>query len=165
MKNIIIVIGIGVVVLGLLLWGKSGSSAPEGPAIETGKTSATITELLPEYDFGEVSMAKGNVAHIFELRNTRDEDILIDRVETSCMCTKAVLVLSDGSEKGPFGMAGHGFLPSVDAKVKSGETFAIRAVFDPAAHGPSGIGPVERSIMIGTNSGPIEARFKAVVTP
>lgn len=51
--------------------------------------------------------------------------------------------------------------------VKPGETVTVKAIFDPAAHGPSGVGPVERQIMISTNADPgqITLQFKAVVTP
>lgn len=166
MKNKIIIASIAILVVGLLLWGKIGSSRPtESAALATGSTSANISEQIPAYDFGPVSMIRGNVEHEFTITNTNDADLTITKIETTCMCTKAVLKLSDGKEMGPFGMSGHGFSPSVSAVVRTGEKLAIRAIFDPAAHGPAGIGKVERAVILETSSGQIMMQFRAEVTP
>lgn len=166
MKNTIIITSIAVLVFGLLLWGKVGSSRPAGSAtLATGSTSAAVTDSIPTYDFGSVSMLKGNVEHEFAITNTTDADIAVTKVETSCMCTRAVLQLPDGKEMGPFGMPGHGFTPTLNAIVRSGEKLIVRAIFDPAAHGPAGIGRIERVVTLDTNKGPITMQFRAQVTP
>ena len=48
-----------------------------------------------------------------------------------------------------------------------GEEVSVEVTFDPAAHGPSGVGPIERQVVIstGANQQPISLQFKAVVTP
>jgi len=86
-------------------------------------------------------------------------------VFTSCMCTEAELKVGDRTA-GPFGMQGH-TASSVYLVVKSGETLTVKVIFDPAAHGPSGVGPIERQVAIYTSAGkdPILLDFKAVVTP
>jgi len=166
MKQKIIFISIAVIAIGFLFWGRNKSSTSGGGAIlATGVTPATVSGEISPYDFGSVSMARGKVEHDFALKNTADGDLVIDRVETSCMCTKAVLGLPDGKEIGPFGMLGHGFTPSVNAVVHPGETVTVRAVFDPAAHGPAGIGKVERQIILGTNKGQYKLGLSADVTP
>lgn len=166
MKNTIIIASIIITVIGLFLWGKAGTARQtELATLATGITTVNITDEIPQYDFGSVSMLKGNVAHEFEIANTTDTDILITQAETSCMCTKAVLRLPDGKEIGPFGMQGHGFNPSINENIPRGQKITIRTIFDPAAHGPAGIGMIEREVLLTTNKGPITVKFKAQVTP
>lgn len=166
MKNTIIIASVVVVVVGLLIWGNTRPlRSTQSAAISTGSTQAMLGDPIPQYDFGSISMLKGNVEHEFEIKNTTGADLKITRAETSCMCTKAVLRLPDGKELGPFSMPGHGFNPSVNAIVRPDETFIVRAIFDPAAHGPSGIGNIERVVILSTDKGSIEVPFKAQVTP
>ena len=81
------------------------------------------------------------------------------------MCTVASLVKGD-KKYGPFGMAGHGFIPSVNQDIKTSEEAAIEVVFDPAAHGPAGVGKIERSVFIETENGQTsEIGFSAIVIP
>ncbi|OGZ00372.1 MAG: hypothetical protein A2945_03420 [Candidatus Liptonbacteria bacterium RIFCSPLOWO2_01_FULL_52_25] len=150
----------------MFLWGKWGSTDPaDSAALATGITSVAVTDPIPPYDFGSVSMLKGNVEHEFEIVNTTDADLVVAKAETSCMCTRMVLRLPDGTEVGPFGMAGHGFTPSVNATIRPGEKIVVRAIFDPAAHGPAGIGMIERVVTLDTNKGQIAMQFRAQVTP
>lgn len=153
---------------GLILWsyntaGKSGR-AP-GDEIESGQGQLSVTE--PTYDFGEVSMAKGLVNHEFVLSNNSSAPVKVGAVETSCMCTTAYLKVGEnGREVGPFGMAGHGGLKnSANLIVPLGEKLIVRAVFDPAAHGPAGVGPVERQIILEVGGSPLTLNFKALVKP
>ena len=47
-----------------------------------------------------------------------------------------------------------------------GEDAIIEVVFDPAAHGPAGIGPVDRVVTIENTAGrPLVLAFAATVTP
>jgi hypothetical protein len=166
MKNTIIITSIAALVVGLLLWGKWGSSRPgESAALATGSTQAAVTDSIPAYDFGSVSMLKGNVEHEFVITNTTDADLIVAKAETSCMCTRAVLQLPDGKEMGPFGMPGHGFTPTLNAVIRPSEKLIVRAIFDPAAHGPAGIGRIERVVTLDTNKGQITMQFRAQVTP
>ena len=83
------------------------------------------------------------------------------------MCTTAILKMSSGKELGPYGMPGHGgFAPSISQIVDPGEEITVKAIFDPAAHGPAGVGPIERAVYVENDSGrPVEIQFKAMVTP
>ncbi|MBI4114727.1 MAG: DUF1573 domain-containing protein [Candidatus Niyogibacteria bacterium] len=121
-----------------------------------------------DFDFGTISMKDGNVSHQFQIRNDGDELVVIQKVYTSCMCTTASLTDSDGKTYGTFGMPGHGG-PSAAARVEvdPGEIIRVDAVFDPAAHGPSGVGLAERSVYLETNSQKspkLELTFQAMVT-
>ena len=79
----------------------------------------------------------------------------------------AILRTSSGKELGPYGMPGHGgFAPAINQIVASGEEITVKVIFDPAAHGPAGVGLIERAVYVENNSGkPVEIQFKAVVTP
>jgi hypothetical protein len=81
------------------------------------------------------------------------------------MCTSASL--TTGDEKfGPFGMPGHGAIPSIKATVAVNQEAEIEVVFDPTAHGPAGVGKIQRVVILENNAGgPIELNFSAMVTP
>ncbi|MEE8435781.1 MAG: hypothetical protein V3S64_13435 [bacterium] len=81
------------------------------------------------------------------------------------MCTEATLV--EGGERfGPFGMPGHGIIPEINRMVEPGDGVTVEAMFDPNAHGPAGIGRINRviSVLVGTRN-KVELRFTAFVTP
>ena len=63
-------------------------------------------------------------------------------------------------------MPGHGFVPSADVVLNPGETAEVEVISDPAAHGPSGIGRIERSVYLEGDAGSlVELRIRATVTP
>lgn len=118
------------------------------------------------FDFGTIKMRDGKVSRVFTVRNDGKEPMTIQSVYTSCMCTEALVTDSFGKEYGPFGMPGH-TSPRTNIAVGAGKSVNVEAVFDPAAHGPSGVGLAERTIYLETNSAEkprIELKFKAVVT-
>lgn len=165
----LLIIALAVVIGGgLILWsynaaGKSGSS----PEDETASNQSQLAVTEPTYDFGEVSMAMGLVNHEFILDNASSAPAKVGSVETSCMCTTAYLrVGENGKEVGPFGMAGHsGLKNNANLTVPSGEKLIVRTVFDPAAHGPAGVGPIERQIILEVGDSPLVLNFKALVKP
>lgn len=117
------------------------------------------------YDFGTVSMAKGEVVHEFRINNTEAEEIKIGKIYTSCMCTTAQFIKGE-IQKGPFGMAGHGYIPPVNESLKLDEEAIIRVVFDPAAHGPAGVGLIKRLVYIESGGSIIgELEISANVIP
>lgn len=117
------------------------------------------------FDFGDISMTAGKVNHSFTVKNTGTEAIAIEKIYTSCMCTEATLS-AQGKEYGPYGMAGHGFIPKISVNLNPGEEAQVSAVFDPAAHGPAGVGKIQRSVYLENNAGePLELHFSATVTP
>lgn len=117
------------------------------------------------YDFGTISMAKGEVAYEFKIKNTGTEELKIGKVYTSCMCTTARFIKGD-IQKGPFGMAGHGYIPPVNEMLEPGEEATVKVIFDPAAHGPAGIGPIKRLVYIESDGSVIgELEISASVIP
>lgn len=166
MKRIAIGIIAAGIALGGLVW--IARSDSRSATASRDRTSGTLTaEGADRHDFGTISMAAGNVQHQFTIRNTSDETVTIENVTTSCMCTTASLRDSSGRTYGAFGMPGHGTSPKTNIRVAPGESVTVDAVFDPAAHGPSGTGLAQRSIYLETNSAAsptIELAFQAVVT-
>ncbi|MBI4205493.1 MAG: DUF1573 domain-containing protein [Betaproteobacteria bacterium] len=119
----------------------------------------------PFFDFGNISMAAGTVSHRFSIRNTGDSAVTINKMYTSCMCTVATLITPAG-RKGPFGMPGHGVIPAIFETIPPGGSAQVDVVFDPAAHGPAGVGPTDRVVTIRSNeSPPLALRFTAMVKP
>lgn len=134
------------------------SSAPSRPA---GALAARETN----FDFGSVSMAAGKVSHRYWFRNASDAPVLIRKIYTSCMCTTATLV-KGARIVNRYGMPGHGPVPRVDESMGPNEAAYLDVVFDPAAHGPAGVGPTERTVTIESDAGePLMLGFTALVRP
>ena len=166
-KTIIVIIFIVMGIGGLMWWGKSAQrpATSSSTKIDTGAKNALIaSETL--YDFGTISMKNGNVTKEFIVTNPTDKDIVIPSLVTSCMCTKAFIVEPDGTTKGPFGMPGMGSVPPADEIIKVGENRIIKVVYDPNAHGPAGVGQINRFISLTDLSGnTLKLEIKALVTP
>jgi hypothetical protein len=169
MKNITIIL-VSIAFIGLLLWSgykNSSSTASVQGVTSTGKTSAlTVTNGAAVYDFGTISMKNDTVTTEFTVTNQTNETILVPSLVTSCMCTKAFIVSPDGSTKGPFGMSGMGHVPPADETIVPGESRIIRVVYDPNAHGPAGVGKIDRFITLtDAAGGTLTLEIKALVTP
>jgi hypothetical protein len=149
---------------GLIVAAKPGPAAKSPPRAEVQSKSDLIAEEM-SFDFGPVSMAAGNVTHRFEIKNANVEPVIIRKISTSCMCTTAQLV-KGGKKLAIYGMPGHGYIPNLDEPIAPNEQASVEVVFDPAAHGPAGIGRVERLATIYTGAEqPLELSFTALVTP
>ncbi len=165
--KVLIAAGIAVLIVGaVIILAKpdpAGSSPP--PRVEVVQTNRALTANELSYDFGTVSMAAGNVTHKYWIRNTGSTPILIRKMYTSCMCTTAALV-KGGKKSAAAGMPGHGFMPTLNEPLQPNEAAMVEVVFDPAAHGPAGIGRIERTVTIQTDlERPLELAFVATVTP
>jgi hypothetical protein len=67
---------------------------------------------------------------------------------------------------GPVGMPGHGVIPSINQSINPSKEAVVEVTFDPAAHGPAGVGQVERKVILENNTGEaLEIQFVAIVTP
>jgi len=100
------------------------------------------------YDWGTIDYNAGIVTKSFEIQNTGNDVLKLYDVKTSCMCTTAQLkTLKETSSK--YGM--HEKSSEV-FEVNPGEKVELLIEFDPAFHGPSGVGPVTRTITMNTNA-------------
>ncbi len=156
-----------VAVVGSLIWFGQPDANTNSKSIST--IASNISNLIKteetSFDFGSVSMAKGKISHLFRFKNTGLEPVVINKIYTSCMCTEALLVTKMG-KFGPFGMPGHGIVSSIKAMVEPGQEAEIEVIFDPAAHGPAGVGKIQRVVTLENSAGsPVEFQFSALVTP
>lgn len=153
------------IVIGGLIW-ISKTNQWDGTPNENGteKTQWIVAE-ESSFDFGSVSMKSGVVKHSFAIRNNSDKPVMVSKMYTSCMCTEATLSYK-GENVGPYGMPSHGFLPPVNVTLEPSSEATIDVVFDPAAHGPAGVGPVQRDVFIESKeSAPLTLSISANVTP
>ncbi len=164
-------LGVILVFIALFSWGYIKKDAVAAPGTVTTNTSVTATGAFsaPEtlYDFGKISMKDGNVTKDFIITNTTDTQATLRNLTTSCMCTTAYIVGADGEAKGPFGMPGHGgAVPPANETIPAGESRTIRVVYDPNAHGPAGVGQIDRTItLVDASNGTLTLEIKANVTP
>jgi hypothetical protein len=170
-RKFVIGVSIGIAALvAALIAAKPGMWSTAAPVAEaaTSPAPASAGALLapnPDYNFGSVSMAAGKVKHRYAFTNTGASPVMIERIYTSCMCTTATFI------KGPrvvgtYGMPGHGPVPAVNQTLVAGETAYIDAVFDPAAHGPAGLGHTVREVTVEQAAGePLRLGFTADVRP
>lgn len=150
------------VVLGLVWYAKPSGESPA--SVSVAERSALAVD-RPSHDFGTISMKDGVVKTSFIIKNSPGGPIALEKLYTSCMCTQAVYKAGDKTA-GPFGMPGHGFVPPLNRTLESGGEAEIEVAFDPAAHGPSGVGLIRRSIMVEGEDGPlVEFQIQANVTP
>ena len=161
-KAIIIIITAIVVLLGAMVWGYSRMAGPTQAQLSQ-QSSLTASTTL--YDFGTISMANGTVDHKFPIVNPTDQDITITNLQTSCMCTTAYIG-DGGSRQGPFGMPGMGGVTAASFVIPAHSTQNVDVIFNPAAHGPAGIGDIDRTIDVTQQGGgTLQLEIKAVVTP
>lgn len=162
-KGIIIAILAVVAVIGVMAWGY-GRSADREVQRTGAKSSLTAPEQF--YDFGTISMADGKVHHVFSIDDPTDGPITLRGIETSCMCTTAYLIKNDDTRIGPFGMPGMGYDNTVSSVIPAHGSQTIDVVFDPAAHGPAGVGKIDRTIdVMQADGGVLQFEIAAVVTP
>ena len=164
-KNVIILTIALILIIGVMAF----VSKDEDPStLSSAKySSSTLTSSESDFDFKTISMKDGEVSHMFEFKNNGTEPVKIEKVYTSCLCTTAYITDSSGKKYGKFGMQGHGLPAKTNIEVAPGETALVEAIFDPNAHGPSGVGLAQRTLYFETNSAKsprLELSFQAIVT-
>jgi len=118
----------------------------------TESVSSEIVAMNNDYDFGKIAMDKGNVSIDFVLKNQGEEPVIITKMNTSCMCTTALLT-ANGQVSNEVGMPGHGGVgDEIYIKIEPGEEGTVTATYDPNAHGPMGTGINRRTVFVYTNS-------------
>lgn len=122
-----------------------------------------LTATPTDYDLGEVPINGGIVTKEYEVKNETGGDIELLKIATSCMCTTANAKVG-GDETRFYGMEMAGDKnPILSLKVKNGETAKISVQFDPAAHGPEGVGPFDRIVWLYFDNGVKELSFSGNV--
>ncbi|PIZ63695.1 hypothetical protein COY16_01310 [Candidatus Roizmanbacteria bacterium CG_4_10_14_0_2_um_filter_39_13] len=102
---------------------------------------------VTDHDWGTIGINDGKVNATYTITNEGTEPMKLFNIETSCMCTTAQVKVGDNTSP-EFGMQSNS---QYTATLPPGETAEVIAVFDPAFHGPSGVGTITRQIMVETN--------------
>jgi hypothetical protein len=106
-------------------------------------------ELSPQnYNLGEVPISGGIATREYVVKNTTNGVMRLKKIATSCMCTEAAFEIGDKKTQF-FGMEGHGDAnPPVNIEIGAGQEAKVIVNFDPAAHGPEGVGPFDRIVWL-----------------
>lgn len=126
------------------IWFVSGTASPQ---ITTSQNAKADVADPTSYDWGNILMNNGNVTKTFTIKNTGTDTLKLFNVKTSCHCTVANITIN-GVASQYFGMSG---VSSWIGEVSPKEEAKLTAVFDPAFHGPQGVGPITRFVSIETN--------------
>ncbi|MBI2074964.1 MAG: DUF1573 domain-containing protein [Candidatus Levybacteria bacterium] len=143
-KIIIIFVLITILILGGGVFFLSTSSAP---AQISSSKNAKVAIDQKTYNWGKIPYSGGNATKTFKIKNTGTDVLKLTNIKTSCVCTKALVVI-DGAESPYFSMHSSS---SWVGEVKPGKEASLTVIFDPAFHGPSGVGPITRIISVATN--------------
>ncbi len=85
------------------------------------------------YDFGEVSVRKGTVSKIMTIRNDGESDLVINNMDSSCMCTTASIIFN-GVEGPIFGMSMHGNPKGWSVTIPPKQQAQLKIYYDPTVH-------------------------------
>ena len=159
-------IGLVIVLAGLaLIFWLAKPTPPSGSSDDTTGVSGALSAEETVFDFGSISMANGKVGHVFTIKNASTSPVVINKMYTSCMCTTAELNI-DGRSFGPYGMPGHMPVPMIKETIEAGARAQVEVIFDPNAHGPAGVGLIDREVIIENSSEiPFKFKIKGIVTP
>ncbi len=167
-KTTVTILAVVAVFVGLFALGyvTKGGTAASVQNVALSNAGSLLTAPDSFHNFGTISMKNGDVNYDFTVTNPTDKDIMLKTLVTSCMCTSALIVEADGGTKGPFRMPGMGYVPPADEPIKAGDSRVIRVVYNPNAHGPAGVGSIDRFAILTDSAGNVlRLEIKAVVTP
>lgn len=140
-KKMVFIFLPAILIVGGIIFGLLNDSSSENQ----GRPKIEIAQ--KEYDAGVISMSDGLVKHTYGIKNIGDDDLKINKIWTSCMCTTAIL-RTEAGESPEFGMHNN---PIWSQKISPGETGQLEVTFDPAFHGSQGTGLTVRIVYLLTN--------------
>jgi len=117
------------------------------PQISASQNAKAYVIDATSFDWGNIPMYKGLAIKSFTIKNSGTDILKIFNIKTSCHCTKAYATIN-GVDSSRFGMSD---LSSWIGEVAPGKEAKITAEFDPAYHGPTGVGPINRFVSVETN--------------
>lgn len=122
-------------------------SKSEAPAKIVVSTTAEVWAEEKSYDWGEIKYDGPKAAKTFKIKNTGTEVLKLTNVKTSCACTSAQ-VKTKSVQSPLFSMHS---VSSWVGEIGAGEEAELEVIFDQRFHGPTGIGPINRTITVETN--------------
>ena len=109
--------------------------------------STQVTVDKTSFEWGTIGINDGKVQAEFTLTNTGSAPLQLANISTSCMCTTAQVEI-EGKKSPYFGMMQKS---SWTGQVEPGKSAKLMVEFDPAYHGPQGIGQNDRQVTVETN--------------
>jgi len=145
-KVIFILLTLGVVIGGVLIFTRNKNSIPDSALAQIKFEEVLVS---PEsYDVGKMIMKNGFVIREYEIKNNSKNILRVKNIVTSCMCTKAQVVF-DNKRTRFYGMEMQGAKnPNIDFDIPAQSSAKLTVRFDPAAHGIVGVGPINRSVYL-----------------
>ena len=131
-----------IVGVGVFAASKVGNTAA---VVESREVKVELSET--EYAWGDIQMKNGVVTKLFTIKNNGTQDLELANIKTSCMCTTAAISVN-GPKSPTFRMHQASSWKGI---VAPGKEAQLEVVFDPAFHGPSGVGQITRQITVETN--------------
>lgn len=151
MKDKIVILLISLLTIGIFVGGALLVSKKSPPAL-VGAKDAKLEIVEKNFDWQEIDYDKGIVKHSFKIKNVGTSVLELANLQTNCMCTTAKVIIKNQNgemENSPaFGMHS---ASSWVGKISPNLEAEIEVAFDPAFHGPQGVGPVARIISFSTN--------------
>lgn len=123
----------------------SGESLSSATITSSQSAKAAVNQ--KNYDWGNISFNGGNVSKSFTIKNTGTDILKLTNIKTSCHCTKAQVKIGDTASP-YFGMSS---ISSWVGNIAPGQEAQLEVIFDPAYHGPQGVGPISRLVSVETN--------------
>lgn len=164
-KVILAVIAGTILLIGGLSFFLTKSATPTSGNSYISNTPIESLEVDPNgsINLGDVAYAGGKVSKTFQVKNNSDKTITLRKITTSCMCTTAKFSVG-GKESRFFGMEMNGDLnPLINYELPAGETGTLTFQFDPAAHGPQGMGAFARTVSLFFDTGYKDLNFQGTV--
>ena len=132
-----------------ILFNEALAAEIKGELIAEAPADRPILELAPaSIDVGKISMAKGEVERVYRIKNAGLTDLIITGIESSCMCTSAIL-RNNGQDSPVFGM--HDNPTDWSTTIAPGSEAELVVIFDPNAHGPDAVGVITRTVSVHSN--------------
>lgn len=165
--KIIIAIIVGTVVLigglAFVMTKNSGGSGAKDALVSASEASGLEASPSGSINLGQVAYGGGIVSKTFEVKNVSGKPMKLRKITTSCMCTTAKVKIGSHETKF-YGMEMSGDLnPLVDLGFPADGVATVTFDFDPAAHGPQGLGLFDRVVTLYFDAGYKELRFNGEV--
>ncbi len=117
------------------------------PSTITMSANTKVSVDQKTHNWGKIPYSGGNINKTFTIKNIGTDTVKLNNIKTSCTCTKARITI-DGKDSPYFSMHA---ASSWVGEIPSGKEATLTVIYDPAFHGPSGVGPIERLISVETN--------------
>ena len=147
MKSMILIVGALLITTLLIIGVAYGFAKVSQKQVVVPSAGAQAVVENASVDWGQIQYNGGKVKATYRITNNGTDTLKLFGATTSCACTSGTITVN-GQVSPSFGM--HAPLATI-IEVSPGKDAIIEGLFDPAFHGPGGIGPISRTITIQTN--------------